>query len=111
MKYMTKKEQGSYVVATLGRSGIYNLMSMFLLIFYTDAVRLSPVTAGAIIAGCRVFDAVNDPLMGIIVDKTRTKWGRFKPYLLFSPPVVFASTVLLFLSPFSVDTHPHAAKV
>ncbi len=108
-KYLTGKERISYVIAAFGRSGIYNLMSMFLLIFYTDAVKIDPVTAGAIIVGCRVFDAFNDPIMGVIVDKTRSKWGRYKPYLLFSPPLVLISTILLFLSPFSVDTHPAAA--
>lgn len=110
-KYLTNKERISYVIAAFGRSGIYNLMSMFLLIFYTDAVKLKPVTAGAIIVGCRVFDALNDPVMGVIVDKTRTKYGRYKPYLLFSPALVLISTVLLFSSPFDVGKNYIAAVV
>ncbi len=84
---------------------------MFLLIFYTNAVKLKPVTAGAIIVACRIFDAFNDPLMGVIVDKTRNKWGRYKPYLLFSPPLVLISTVLLFTSPFDAEAHQAAAVV
>ena len=46
---LTKKEQASYAAPAFSRSGIYNLMTMFLLVFYTDAVKLKPVTAGAII--------------------------------------------------------------
>lgn len=110
-KYLTGKERISYIIAAFGRSGIYNLMSMFLLIFYTDAVKMNPVTAGAIIVGCRVFDAFNDPIMGVIVDKTRSKWGRYKPYLLFSPVLVLISTVLLFMSPFDVNENYTAAVI
>ena len=110
-KYLTGKERISYIIAAFGRSGIYNLMSMFLLIFYTDAVKMNPVTAGAIIVGCRVFDAFNDPIMGVIVDKTRSKWGRYKPYLLFSPALVLISTVLLFMSPFDVTENYTAAVI
>ena len=98
-KYLKTGEILSFSTAGFGRSMIYNLMSIFLLIFYTDAMKLQPVHAGAIILAARIFDAANDPLMGIIADKTKTKFGKLRPYLLFSPFLILISTALLFNVP------------
>lgn len=98
-KYLKTSEILSFSTAGFGRSMIYNLMSIFLLIFYTDAMKLQPVHAGAIILAARIFDAANDPLMGIIADKTKTKFGKLRPYLLFSPFLILISTALLFNVP------------
>lgn len=98
-KYLKNKEILSFSTAGFGRSMIYNLMSTFLLIFYTDAMQLEFSHAGAIILLTRIFDAFNDPVMGIIVDKTRTKFGKLRPFLLVSPPMILVSTILLFYVP------------
>ncbi len=98
-KYLKTPELLSFSTAGFGRSMIYNLMSTFLLIFYTDAMQLKFEHAGAIILITRIFDAFNDPVMGIIVDKTRTKFGKLRPFLLISPPLILVSTVLLFYVP------------
>lgn len=98
-KYLKTSEILSFSTAGFGRSMIYNLMSIFLLIFYTDAMKLQPVHAGAIILAARIFDAANDPVMGIIADKTKTKFGKLRPYLLFSPILILISTALLFNVP------------
>ena len=98
-KYLRTSEILSFSTAGFGRSMIYNLMSIFLLIFYTDAMKLQPVHAGAIILAARIFDAANDPVMGIIADKTKTKFGKLRPYLLFSPFLILISTALLFNVP------------
>ncbi|MBQ8763916.1 MAG: MFS transporter [Clostridia bacterium] len=98
-KYLKTSEILSFSTAGFGRSMIYNLMSIFLLIFYTDAMKLQPVHAGAIILAARIFDAANDPVMGIIADKTKTKFGKLRPYLLFSPFLILVSTALLFNVP------------
>ncbi len=98
-KILTTKERISFTVAAFGRSGIYTIMSMFLLRFYTDAAGIDPIVAGYIILGGRIFDAVNDPLMGYIVDHTKSKWGKMRPYLLFSPIPIAISTILLFFTP------------
>lgn len=107
-KYLTTKERVSFTAAAFGRSGIYTIMSMFLLRFYTDAAGIDPITAGYIILGGRIFDALNDPLMGLIVDRTKSKWGKMRPYLLFSPIPIAISTVLLFFTPAFEST---AAKI
>lgn len=98
-KYLKTSEILSFSTAGFGRSMIYNLMSIFLLIFYTDAMKLQPVHAGAIILAARIFDAANDPVMGVIADKTKTKFGKLRPYLLFSPFLILISTALLFNVP------------
>ena len=98
-KYIAKTEYASFTSSAFGRSMIYTLMSTFALIFFTDAVGIEPTHAGTLILIARIFDALNDPAMGIVVDKTQTKWGKFRPYLLFSPIIIAISTCLLFLSP------------
>ncbi len=98
-KYLKTSETLSFSFSAFGRSMIYTLMSTFLLIFYTDAMKLSPAHAGLIILAARIFDAANDPIMGIIADKTKTKFGKLRPYLLFSPILIMISTAALFYVP------------
>lgn len=98
-KYLKTRELVSFSSAGFGRSMIYTMMSMFLLIFYTDAAGLNPKDAGMLILIARMFDAANDPIMGIIVDKTHTKFGKLRPYLLFSPLLIMVTTALLFYVP------------
>lgn len=98
--YLTLKEKICFPLSAFGRSGIYTIMTMFYLVFLVDVAKLNAVTASAIILGGRIFDALNDPIMGMIVDKTRSKWGKMRPYLLFSPIPVCVSTILLFIAPF-----------
>lgn len=98
-KYLKTSEILSFSSSAFGRSMIYTLMSTFLLIFYTDAMQLTPTHAGLIILAARIFDAANDPVMGIIADKTHTKFGKLRPYLLFSPFLIMISTAALFYVP------------
>lgn len=62
------------------------MINTYLTIFYTDAVGLSASAISLIMLIARVWDAVNDPIMGNIADKTHTRWGKFRPYLMFAPP-------------------------
>lgn len=102
-KYLSRKEKLSFTVAAFGRSGIYTIMTMFYMVFLIDVVfqgmKNAGVTASAIILAGRIFDAANDPIMGMIVDRTRTKWGKMRPYLLFSPIPIAITTILLFWAP------------
>lgn len=102
-KYLSRKEKLSFTVAAFGRSGIYTIMTMFYMVFLVDVVfqgmKNAGVTASSIILAGRIFDAANDPIMGMIVDRTRTKWGKMRPYLLFSPVPIAITTVLLFWAP------------
>ncbi len=99
-KYLTTKERIAFTVGAFGRSGIYTLMSMFVLVFFQNGAGLTLGQSTTIIFCGRIFDALNDPVMGMIVDKTHSKWGKMRPYLLFSPIPIAVCTVLLFTAPF-----------
>ena len=94
----TKKELAGYLTGLAGQNIIYNIIASGLA-FYFQSVIFIPVAAyTAIFAIARVWDAINDPMMGTIVDKTKTKWGKCKPYLLFVPAVVLVTTILPFIN-------------
>lgn len=99
-KFLTMKERICFTVGAFGRSGIYTLMSMFTLVFFQNGAGLTLSQGTTIILIGRIFDAVNDPVMGMIVDRTKSKWGKMRPYLLFSPIPIAICTVLLFSAPF-----------
>ncbi|MDR0504181.1 MAG: MFS transporter, partial [Treponema sp.] len=77
--------------------GSVNLLNFFYLIFLTDVVNIRPVYVGVIYLLGEIWDAVSDPLMGIITDNTRSKYGRRRPYFLAGVFFVFVSFVLLWL--------------
>ncbi len=94
----TKRELVGFLTGLAGQNIIYNIIASGLA-FYFQSVIFIPVAAyTAIFAIARVWDAVNDPMMGTIVDKTKTKWGKCKPYLLFVPAVVMITTILPFIN-------------
>lgn len=99
-KYLTMKERVCFTVGAFGRSGIYTLMSMFILVFFHNGAGLTLTQGTTIMLIGRIFDALNDPLMGMIVDRTKSKWGKMRPYLLFAPVPIAICTVLLFTAPF-----------
>ena len=80
----TKKNLLMFPIGTIGRDIMYNLVTSYLLTFVLftrnlNTAQLSAITA--IMVAARVFDALNDPIMGNIIERTRTKWGKFKPWL------------------------------
>lgn len=99
-KFLTMKERVCFTVGAFGRSGIYTLMSMFTLVFFQNGAGLTLTQGTTIILIGRIFDALNDPLMGMIVDRTKSKWGKMRPYLLFAPVPIAICTILLFSAPF-----------
>ena len=72
------------------------VVNFYYLVFLVDVVRISPVLAGTVILISKVYDAITDPLEGILSDRTRTKLGRRRPYLLAGIPLIFLSFVGLF---------------
>lgn len=99
-KYLTMKERICFTLGAFGRSGIYTLMSMFTLVFFQNGAGLTLGQGTTIILIGRIFDAINDPMMGMIVDRTKSRWGKMRPYLLFSPVPIAITTILLFTAPF-----------
>ena len=85
-------------VGTIGRDMVYNLVTSYLLTFVLfthklTAAQLSAITA--IMVAARVFDALNDPIMGNIIERTRTKWGKFKPWLAIG---ILTTSVVIYLA-------------
>jgi glycoside/pentoside/hexuronide:cation symporter, GPH family len=72
-------------------------LSVFLLKYYTDVLGLSSAVAGAIIMTCLVWDGVIDPAIGVIANKTRSRYGRYRPYMLFGCVPLAASFTLMFM--------------
>lgn len=87
MKKMTVAQKAAFGIGAVGKDMVYALSSSYILYYYQDLLHLSATFVGLILMIARVFDAFNDPFMGIIVQKTNTKWGRFRPWL-------FTGTVL-----------------
>ena len=77
------KEKIGYGFGDFASSMFWKLFSMFLMIYYTDVVEISPASVGTMFLLTRLWDGLNDPIMGIISDRTRTSMGKFRPYLLW----------------------------
>jgi len=93
------KEKIGYGMGDAGCNMIGGAIMLFLSYFYTDVFGLAPALVGVLLLSVRVLDAVTDPIMGAIADRTRSRWGRFRPWLLWVslPYVMFA--VLMFTTP------------
>ena len=92
----TGREAAMYLIGLGGQNMIYNIIATGLYYYFQNVICLNAMALGWIMA--RVWDAINDPMMGTIVDKTKSKWGKCKPYLLFVPPVVMVITIATFLN-------------
>ena len=85
-----------YGVGDIGFNLYFTTASLFLLYYYTDVLGLAPATAGWIFASAMIWDAVAYPLMGYFASRTRSRWGRYRPWLLFGAVPLAASWVLVF---------------
>ena len=95
------KEKIAYGLGDTASNIIFQTVMMFLLVYYTDVVGLSPAEAGTMFLLVRIIDAVTDPLMGSFADRTNTRWGRYRPFLLWLALPFGLISVLAFTS-FSV---------
>lgn len=94
-----KRNRLAFGLGTIGRDMVYSIVSMFLVFYLTDVIKLPTSTmwwVTAIIFGARIFDALNDPVMGVIVDNTNTRWGKFKPWIAIGVTLSSIFTVLMF---------------
>lgn len=88
-----------YSFGGLGSNLAFILCMSYLTFFYTDIFGLSAYAVSVLMLVARVFDAVIDPALGVIFDNTRSKWGKFRPYILFGAPLLGLSIFSLFCSP------------
>ena len=96
----TFKERVAYPMFGFGQNMVYGLVSGYLSLFYTDHLFIPALTVSAIFLVAKVWDAVNDPLFGLLVDRVQFKNGKFKPWLRISTIAIPLTTLALFgLSP------------
>ncbi len=88
-----------YGLGDFGANLVFQTMTLFLLYYYTDVMMIGASTAGIIFLVAKLWDAVFDPMMGILVDKTHTRWGSKRVYLLFGAIPLGITFFLLFLNP------------
>ena len=93
------REKISYGIGDFGFNLYWANISAFLLIFYTDVMGLAAGAVGTMMLVTKLADAVADPFMGAIADRTRTRWGRFRPYLLFAAVPLAITGVLTWTVP------------
>jgi len=96
-KYVTKREKFAFAFAAMGSYMIAGFANGYLTIFFTDLLIVTPSFVFGLMLFARVWDMVNDPIMGIIVDKTNTKYGKMRPYVFIGAIAMFTFTILLFL--------------
>lgn len=89
-----------YGFGDLASQFVWTFVGSYLTIYYTDIVGLAPAIVSVIMMGARIWDAINDPMMGAIAERTRSKFGRFRPYIAFGCPFLAIFAVLTFTNPF-----------
>ena len=100
---LTFREKYSYGIGAFGKDLVYAFVATYLMMFFTDEVGISSVFVGGLFFVSRFWDAINDPIMGKIVDNTNTKWGKFRPWLLIGTLINAVVLIFLFISAASIS--------
>lgn len=111
MKEFGKKQIVAYGLGAIGKDMVYALSASYIMYYYQDILGLSATFVGFILMIARVFDAANDPFMGVVVAKTNSKWGKFRPWLftgtilnafvlyaLFAAPAVSKKALMIYFA-------------
>ncbi|WP_297130202.1 MFS transporter [uncultured Eubacterium sp.] len=110
-KTYTKKEAAGYLVGMFGQNLIYNIVATGLYFYFQNVICLPAMALGWIMTIARIWDAINDPMMGTIVDKTHSKWGKCRPYLIIFPAIIGVITILTFVNGNYAEASSTAQKV
>lgn len=108
---LTLKQKTAFGIGAVGKDMVYALSASYVMYYYQDVLGLSASFVGLLLMAARFFDAFNDPFMGVLVAKTRTRWGRFRPwifsgtllnalvlYALFAAPVLDEAAMMVYFS-------------
>ena len=100
---LTWKEKAAYGLGAVGKDMVYMLSASYILYYYQDILGVNAIAMGIILMAARVFDAFNDPIMGVIVAKTRTRFGKFRPWLMIGTLTNAVILYLMFAAPPALD--------
>ncbi|MCP4414101.1 MAG: MFS transporter [Gammaproteobacteria bacterium] len=98
-KPLSIREKVGYGLGDMASNFYMGFFGLFLLYYYTDVYGISPAAAATMLLVTKVVDAISDPAMGLIADRTNTRWGKYRPYLLFAAIPYALLGYLLFLGP------------
>ena len=93
------KEKVGYALGDTAANFIFQTMVMFQLAFYTDTFGITAAAAGTLLVVVRVWDAIFDPIMGVVADRTKTRWGKFRPWILWTAVPFGIMGFLAFVTP------------
>ena len=103
---MEKKAAGrtraAYGVGAVGKDIVYMLVASYIMLYYNTTLGVDSVFLGTMMMAARIFDAANDPFMGVLVEKTHTRWGKFRPWLFIGTVTNIFTIIALFVVPDSV---------
>ena len=100
---LSGKAKFSYALGAVGKDMVYMLSASYVLYYFQDLLGVSAIAMGVILMAARVFDAFNDPIMGMVVAKTKTRWGKFRPWLLIGTLTNAVVLYLMFAAPPALD--------
>ena len=100
---LSGKAKLSYALGAVGKDMVYMLSASYVLYYFNDLLGVSAAAMGVILMIARVFDAFNDPIMGVVVAKTKTRWGKFRPWLLIGTLTNAVVLYLMFSAPPALD--------
>jgi GPH family glycoside/pentoside/hexuronide:cation symporter len=101
---LSVREKLGYGLGDTASHFVWDMVGFWILIFYTDTFGISAAAAGTIMLIARFWDMLSDPIMGIIADRTTTRWGKFRPYILWMALPYSILAVLTFSTPHFGDT-------
>ena len=96
---LSGKAKLSYALGAVGKDMVYMLSASYVLYYFQDLLGVNAIAMGVILMIARVFDAFNDPVMGVIVARTKTRWGKFRPWLLIGTLTNAVVLCLMFAAP------------
>lgn len=100
---LSRREKISYGLGAVGKDMVYMLSASYVLYYYQDILGVSAIAMGVILMAARIFDAFNDPVMGVIVARTRTRWGKFRPWLMIGTLTNAVILCVMFAAPPALD--------
>jgi GPH family glycoside/pentoside/hexuronide:cation symporter len=93
------QEKLGYGIGDTASNFFFQVFNLFLLYYYTDMFGLAPAAVGTMFLVTKVVDAISDPVMGLIADRTNSRWGKFRPYLLWAAIPYGLCGYAMFVSP------------